>query len=77
MKYLVIEDKHTDVNAALRIIQEYHPATMYPHFKNRQPQFFFPKSELTRDEVKNIAMELGMEVVTMSRERAVIGCFGY
>lgn len=77
MKYLVIEDKHTDVNVALRIIREYHPATKYPHFKNRKPQFFFQNSELTREEVKNIAMELGMEVVTMSRERAVIGSFGY
>lgn len=73
MKYLVIGYKHVDVNTALQIVREYHPKTKPPRFKNRQPQFFFPKSELTREDVKNIAVELGMEVITMSRERAVIG----
>lgn len=77
MKYLVIEDKDVDVNTALQIVREYHPRTKYPHFKKRKPQFFFPKSELTRKDVANIATEMEMEVVTMSRERAVIGGFGY
>lgn len=77
MKYLVIEDKHSDVDMALQAIRNYHPATKYPHFKNRQPQFFFPKSELTREEVENISRELGMEVIKMTLERAVIGFFGY
>lgn len=77
MKYLVIEEKHVDAKAALRIIRRNHPATKYPHFKNQQPQFFFPKSELTEEDVKSIAKELGMEVVTMTKVRAVIGGFGY
>lgn len=75
MKYLVIEDKHVDVNAALQTVRGHHARTKEPHFKNRQPQFFFPNNDLKKEEVADIANELEMQVVKMTRDRAVIGNF--
>ncbi len=60
MKYLVIEDKHVDVNKALQTVRDHHPRTRDPRFKNWQPQFFFPNNELTKENVADIAKELGM-----------------
>lgn len=75
MKYLVIAEKNVDVKRILQIIRKDHPDTKYPHFKKRQPQFLFPNNDLKKKEVADIANELGMQVVKMTRDRAVIGNF--
>lgn len=75
MKYLVIVDKNVDVKAALQTVREHHARTKEPHFKNRQPQFFFPNNDLTKEQVSDIAKELGMQEIKITRDRAVIGCF--
>lgn len=75
MKYLVIEDKHVEVKTALQLVRKYHPSTKYPRFKKRKPQFFFPKNDLKKEEVADVANELGMQVVKMTRDRATIGNF--
>lgn len=75
MKYLVIQDKHVDVETALQIVRGHHARTKEPHFKKRQPQFFFPNNELTKEQVEDIAKELGMQEIKITRDRAVIGCF--
>ena len=72
MKYLVIEEKHLSVKKALTVIRQYYPDVKWPHFKNRQPQFYFPKSELTKENVVRIAKQLGMEVIKNYGVRAVI-----
>lgn len=72
MKYLVIEDKKLDVRKVKRIVRNYYPKVPYPHFKNRQPQFYFSKSELTKENVKKIANDLGMDIIKMSDVRAVL-----
>lgn len=73
MKYLVIEEKGINPYIVSRIIRKYYPRVRNPKTKRGKLQFFFPQSQLTKENVKEISRKLGMEIIKLSDERAVIG----
>lgn len=73
MKYLVIEEKRMNLNEALRVIRRYYPRVRKPKSKRGNLQFYFPQSQLTKENVGDIAYKLGMRVIKLSGVRAVIG----
>lgn len=73
MKYLVIEEKHINPNMALHIVRQCCQKVRYPRSKRGKLQFFFPESQLTKENVGEIAYKLGMRVIKISDVRAVIG----
>lgn len=75
MKYLVIEEKRINPNMALRIVRKCCKDVRYPRTNRGKLQFFFPQSELTRENVDEIARELEMQVISLSNVRAIIGYY--
>lgn len=75
MKYLVIEEKHVNPNVALRIVRQCCKDVRYPRTNRGKLQFFSPQSQLTRENVDEIARKLEMHVISISNVRAVIGYY--
>lgn len=73
MKYLVIEEKNMNPQLVLRMIRKDYPRVRAPKTKRGKLQFFFPQSRLTPESTGEIAYKLGMRVIKLSAERAVIG----
>lgn len=73
MKYLVIEEKRINPYIPLRMIRKYYPKVRKPRTKRGKLQFFFPQSQLTKENVEEISHKLGMKIIKLSDVRAVIG----
>ena len=73
MEYLVIRVGRLDIKNVKAIVRKFYPNVKGPSIRSRTIQFYVPNGELTKAIFTQIASELDMRVIRISKASVIIG----
>lgn len=73
MTKMVITEKNFSRREVRRVVNKYYKSEFTIRYKRGQIYLFFPNKDLKHSHVEQIAQTLGMDIISESFVRAVIG----